>query len=156
MHQRRTERRALCDGLLAESLDILDRLQFYLEMLDEMAGTNNDIPEIGLSRDDMQIFISNTGKLGLLLYGAAPYVVQFYSRVRRLVAGGPSRDLLGLGIKPSGAVGQKQKDVSDAITAGHAVVNSLSRQTSKYGGSEADVWLFRKRAEERRSKHIAS
>jgi hypothetical protein len=152
-YQRRLERQTISEALLIEILDILDRLLFYQERLDTLDP--NDIPpEIGISRDDMQVFMSNTGKIGLLLHGAATGVIHFYSRIRQLVSGVPSRELLSSTRRQTAEseIKELQERVSDAITAGHLAVNSLALQRPKHGVVGGQLREFEKRSLERMKK----
>jgi hypothetical protein len=156
-YQRRLERRTLSNALLTEALSILDRLQFYEEILDK-ADPDASLPNITVTRDDMQVYLSNTGKVGLLLYLAPMYIIQFYARVRQVASGAPTRDLIGVIPKSSlSKLDALRREISDAITAGHAVVNSLARQVPKErlsaaSGANIDLWTFRRRAEERQKR----
>jgi hypothetical protein len=154
-YQRWLERRTLSSALLTEALDILDTLQLYQEILQQI---ETPLPEIGIARDDMQVFLSNTAKLGLLLHNAPMYIIKFYSRVRRVAAAAPTRDLIGVIPKSSlSKIDALRKEISDAITAGHAVINALERQVpksrlSKMSGASIDLWTFRKQEDERRAR----
>jgi hypothetical protein len=159
-YQRWLECRTLASAILTEALDILDTLQLHQEILDGLKPEET-LPKITVGIDDMQVFLSNTGKLGLFEAGSLSYILKFYSRVRRIAAGTPTRDLIGVIPKSSlSGVDALQKEISDAITAGHAVVNFLERQVPKERlsattGANIDIWGFRKRAEERREKETA-
>jgi hypothetical protein len=130
-YQRRTERQTISEALLIEILDILDRLLSYQERLDKL-DPNDTPPEIGITRDDIQIFMSNTGKIGLLLHGASMAVVDFYSRVRQLVSGVRRRVLLGIPETATSQIKVLQERVSSAVSAGHIAVNTLAQQRPKH------------------------
>jgi hypothetical protein len=135
-------------------------LQLYQELLDTTKD-DHSIPEIGITRDDMQVFVTNTNKLGLFEATSILYIGKFYTRVRRVAAGVPTRDLIGVGSKSFKTKRDAlAKEMSDCITAGHAVVNFLERQVpperiDKRSGASIDLWQFRKRADDRREKERA-
>ena len=153
-YQRWLESRTLASAILTEALNILDTLQLYQEILDK-AEQGTPLPEIGISRDDMSVFLSNTAKLGLLIPTSAMHIIQFYSRVRRVAAGMPTRDLIGVIPKSSlSKLDAFRKEVSDAVLAGHAVVNGLEQQVPKerlsaVSGASLDIWSFREREKKR-------
>ena len=83
------------------------------------------------------------------------YVVKLYSRVRRVAAGAPTRDYIG--VEDKSALSAKEalaKEIGDAISVGHAVVNHLERQVPKKrlsatSGASLDIWTFREREKKR-------
>jgi hypothetical protein len=83
------------------------------------------------------------------------YIVKFYSRVRRVAAGAPTRDYIGVGDKSSLAKKDALvKEIADAISMGHAVVNHLEREApperlSKMSGASLDLAMFRDREKKR-------
>jgi hypothetical protein len=85
-YQRWLDCRTLASALLTEVLDILDTLQLYQEQLDQLKEWDT-IPKIAVDRDDMQVFLSNTSKLGLFEAGSLMYILRFYSRVRHTASG---------------------------------------------------------------------
>jgi hypothetical protein len=60
------------------------------------------------------------------------YIIKFYSRVRRVAAGSPARNYMGVGDKSS--LEKKDalaKEIAEAISVGHAVVNHLEREVPR-------------------------
>ena len=111
------------------SLDILDTLRLYQEQLDQLKE-GDTIPKIAVDRDDMQVFLSNTSKLGLFEAGSLMYILRFYSRARHTASGIPTRELI-LSLDeaaPVSELAEFKREISNLITAGHAVVNFLERQ----------------------------
>jgi hypothetical protein len=153
-YQRWLELRTLASALLTEALDILDTLQLYQEMLDKLEP-DAPLPVVAITRDDMQVYLSNTSRLGLLIPTGMMYIVKFYSRVRRIAAGAPTREYMGAGDKSS--LPQKDalvKEIADAISMGHAVVNHLVQQVpperlSAMSGASLDIATFRDREKKR-------
>jgi hypothetical protein len=127
-YQRSLERRTLASVLLTEALDVLDVLQLYQEMLDKLEA-NAPLPTVDITRDDMQVYLSNTSTLALLIPTGMMYIIKFYSRVLRVAAGAPTRSYMGVDDKSS--LEKKDglaKEIAEAISVGHAVVNHLERE----------------------------
>jgi hypothetical protein len=117
-YQRWLELRTLASALLTEVLDILDVLQLYQAIVDKLEP-GAPLPTVAITRDDMQVYLSNTSKLGLLIPTGMMYIVKFYSRVRRVAAGAPTRDYIGVGDKSSlGKRDALAKEIADAISMG--------------------------------------
>ena len=117
-YQRHLERQTLAAALLTEALDILDTLQLRQDLLDKLTSEAT-APPIGLTTNDMPVYQSNAVKLGLLEGASAMYIIKFYSRVRRVIAGAPTRDLIGVGDKSALSTHEaRKKEIADCITGG--------------------------------------
>jgi hypothetical protein len=153
-YQQALDRKSLASVLLTEALDILDTLQLYQEMVEKLE-VGAPLPTVAIAREDMQVYLSNTSKLSLLIPTGMMYIVKFYSRVRRVAAGAPTRDYIGVGDKSSLAKKDALvKEIADAISMGHAVVNHLEREApperlSKMSGASLDLAMFRDREKKR-------
>ena len=97
-YQRSLDRQSLASVLLTEVPDILDTLQLYQELVGKLEP-DAPLPTIAITRDDMQIYSSNTSKLALLITTGMIYIVKFYSRVRRVATGTPTWEYSGAGRK---------------------------------------------------------
>jgi hypothetical protein len=153
-YQRALERKSLASVLLTEALDILDTLQLYQELVAKLKPDAAP-PPIVITQGDMQVYLSNTSKLSLLIPTGMMYIVKFYSRVRRIAAGAPTRSYSGVDDK-SVLVGKDAlaKEIGDAISMGHAVINHLEREVpperlSAMSGASADISTFREREKTR-------
>jgi hypothetical protein len=156
-YQRALERQSLASVLLAETLDILDTLQLYQEIVDKLEP-DAPLPTVVIPQGDMQVYLSNTSKLSLLIPTSMMYIVKFYSRVRRVAAGAPTRNYMNVGNK-SGLEKKEtlEKELTEAVSVGHAVVNHLEREVpperlSARSGASADIYSFREREKTRHGR----
>jgi hypothetical protein len=149
-YQRSLDRQSLASVLLTETLDILDTLQLYQQLVKKLEP-DAPLPTIAITRDDMQVYSSNTSKLALLIPTGMMYIVKFYSRVRRVASGAPTWEYMGAGHKAELAGKDAlAKELADAISMGHAVVNHLEREVpperlSARSGASLDISTFRER-----------
>jgi hypothetical protein len=153
-YQQALDRKSIASVLLTEALDILDILQLYQEIVEKL-DADAPLPTVAITREDMQVYLSNTSKLALLIPTGMMYIIKFYSLVRRVAAGAPTREYMGVSDKS--LLGKKDalaKEIADAISMGHAVVNHLKQEVpperlSAMSGASLDIWTFQEREKKR-------